>query len=147
MKKIMFHGPILSQAGMKPLYNARKPSLRTVWMPQSRLPLYICIWLIDGLGDVVVFICIWFVLTKFFWFINLVCWKRWTKWVLEFHIMKRVWSPNFGLTLITSMGVEATALPRLAMKLDLEVENRYCYDYKKFNSEHPVKWNDNDIVY
>jgi len=37
---MIFHGPILTQVGMKPLYRAGSPSFLIVCTAQSRLPLY-----------------------------------------------------------------------------------------------------------
>lgn len=88
---MMFHGPIRSQAGMNPLYNAITPSVRTVCRAQCIVPSY------SFVADVVVVVAHPFIeaTRTRFWFISRV--------------------------LITSSGVEATALPRLAMKLDLQL--------------------------
>lgn len=64
MKNMIFHGPMRNHVGMKPLYSANNPSLRTVCIPQSRLPRYrrlLCV----SHADVV--------LINFFWFIKRVC--------------------------------------------------------------------------
>lgn len=67
MKNIIFHGPIRTQVGMKPLYKARKPSLRTVWMKQSTLPLY------NNLEPIVVLGAAELGARRCFWFIRRVC--------------------------------------------------------------------------
>lgn len=149
MKNIIFQGPIRNHVGIKPLiwkwftqlaldnsnknisfqklplYSAENPSFRTVWMPQSMLPLYSfwtdCDWLaIDVLFEFVAFIFV-----RFLWFISRVCRQLKNKRVFNIFIYSLMqWLTR--LTLITSMGVEATALPKLAIKLDLELKkNKY----------------------